>query len=250
MNAEKGTAERRSEIIHLLAHAGSVDVADLAARFSVAAPTVRRDLEWLVEQGLAQRVRGGAVAVQGRMAADQVDSAVARIGQAALGLVQNGETVFISPGRLTLQVARALAEREHLTIVTNGLGIAMAVAEGTTHNLILTGGQLERENQGLGGHLAQAALDELRADRVFLELSGVSAVAGLTDDNLAHADLARRLLQLGAQTAVVVAPERLGRVAAGFIGPATEVDTVITAREADAAPLWDLTELGVYVLLA
>jgi len=28
------------------------------------------------------------------------------------------------------------------------------------------------------------------------------------------------------------------------------VDAVITAREAEAAPLWDLTELGVRVIMA
>jgi DeoR/GlpR family transcriptional regulator of sugar metabolism len=165
-------------------------------------------------------------------------------------LIEEGETVFLGPGRLILHVARALANYRRLTVVTNGLTAAQEVAKHTSHTLILTGGQLERDDQGLTGQLAQTTLANLRADRVFLDLSGVSAVEGLTDDNLPHAELARTLLGTGAQVVILVAPERVGRVAAAYIGPASDADVVVTAREADSAPLWDLTELGVRVVLA
>jgi len=226
-----------------------VQVAELAARFGVSAPTIRRDLGWLVEQGLARRVRGGALAV-GERTTGPSDTIYSRIGRAAGELVQDRETVFLGPGRLTLETARALAGKKRLTVVTNSLEVAVEVARRTSHTLILTGGQLERDNQGLGGHLARAALQSLRADRVMLELSGVSAVEGLTDDNLSQAELTQVLLNMGAQVAALVAPERVGRVAAAYIAPATEADVVITAREADSPPLWDLTESGVRVLLA
>ncbi|HIQ01957.1 MAG TPA: hypothetical protein EYH30_07475, partial [Anaerolineales bacterium] len=194
--------------------------------------------------------RGGALALGGGTAIPSADAVPARIGQAAAGLVQDGETVFLGPGRLPLETARALIGRSRLTVITNGLTVARLVAEHSPHTLILTGGQLEREDQALTGHLSQAALEGLRADHVILELSGVSAVEGLTDDSLPQAELARLLLGLGAQAVVLVAPERVGRVAAAYIGPASEADVVVTGREADSAPLWDLTELGVRVVLA
>jgi DeoR family transcriptional regulator of aga operon len=251
VEAGRATAQRRAEIVRLLAQEGSVQVVDLAARFGVSAPTIRRDLAWLVEQSLARRVRGGALAAGEIVPAlGPPDAVHVRIGRAAGELVRGGETVFLGPGRLTLEVARALAGCERLTVVTNSLGVAREVAEHTSHTLILTGGQLERGNHGLGGRLAQAALESLRAGRVFLELSGVSAVEGLTDDNLTQAELARVLLGLGAQVTVLVAPERVGEVAAAYIGPAAEADVIVTAREVDSAPLWDLTESGVRVLLA
>lgn len=225
-------------------------MAALTAHFGVSAPTIRRDLGWLAAQGLARRVRGGALAVGERRAQTSPRAIPARIGRAAAGLVQDGETVFLGPGPLSLATARALAERERLTVVTNGLAVARQVAEQTSHTLILTGGQLEREGQGLIGHLARAALEGLRADHVFLELSGVSAVDGLTDDHLPQAELARLLLGLGGQVVVLVPPERVGRVAAVHIGPASEADVIVTGREADSAPLWDLAEVGVRVVLA
>lgn len=251
MDIAEATVQRRAEIARLLAREGAVEVANLAGRFGVTSPTIRRDLAWLVGQGLARRVRGGALAVgEHQGGAPLLDDVSVRIGRVAAGLVGDGETVFLGPGRLTLATAQALNDCQRLTVVTNGLEVAHQVAEHSLHTLILTGGQLEREEQGLTGHLVQAALESLRADRILLELSGVSAVDGLTDDSLAQAEVARLLMRLGAQVVVLVTPERVGRVAVAYIGPASEADVVATAREAEPAPLWDLTELGVRVILA
>jgi DeoR/GlpR family transcriptional regulator of sugar metabolism len=235
----------------MLSQDGAVRVADLVARFGTAEPTIRRDLDWLVAQGMARRVRGGAVAAQTSPEAPSTsDSVSARIGKMAASLVKDGETVFLGPGFLSLETARALSGYSSLTIVTNGLSVARQIADHTSHTLILTGGQLERGEQGLTGHLARMALEDLRADWVILELGGVDAAEGLTDDHLAQAELARILLRRGLQVAVLVPPERVGRAAAVYIGPATDADIIITAREADSAPLWDLAESGVRVLLA
>ncbi|HEY76035.1 MAG TPA: DeoR/GlpR transcriptional regulator [Thermoflexia bacterium] len=243
------TARRRAAILRLLNERGSVRVVDLEALFGVSAPTVRRDLAWLTQQGLARRVRGGAVAVGAEPSAP-LGPIAARIGRAAAQMVQEGETIFLGPGRLTLALAHALDGIGRLTVVTNGLEVAQAVARNTSYTLILTGGQLNRSEGGLEGPLARASLEGLRADRVFLELSGIDALEGLTDDSLSQAELARLLLGLAAQRVVLVDPERVGRVAAAYIGPASEADVVVTAREADSAPLWDLAEAGVKVVLA
>lgn len=245
------TPQRRAEIARLLAHNGAVRVADLVARFGTSEPAIRRDLEWLESQGLARRVRGGAVAIHPSAGPlSSPDSVPARIGKAAAGLVGAGETVFLGPGLLTLEVARALAGHFPLTVVTNSLAVARQIADHTPHTLILTGGQLERAEGELTGHLARMAVEALRADRIILELGGVDAAEGLTDDRLSQAELARMLFQRGMQVVVLVPPERVGRIAAAYIGPATDADVIVTAREADSAPLWDLAECGVRILLA
>ncbi len=250
MDSVQTTAWRRAEIVRLLAQEGTVQVTTLVEQFAVTAPTIRRDLTWLVEQGLARRVRGGAMTLGDTTIQAPPHSAAARVGQAAARLVQDGETVFIGPGRLALEAARTLIEHKRLTIATNSLDVAREVADHSPHTLILSGGQFERDKHGLIGQLARAALTSLRADRVLLELGGVSAVDGLTDDALPQAELDRALLELGAQVIVLVPPERVGRMAAVTVGTAAEADVVVTAREADSAALWDLTELGLRVVLA
>jgi DeoR/GlpR family transcriptional regulator of sugar metabolism len=230
-----------------------VRTTELANRFDVDVSTIRRDLKTLEEQERLQRVHGGAVPVKPVATEHPSTSASAqeaRIGQAVARMIGNGETVFLGPGRLPLEVARCLGRLSQLTIVTNGLDVAHWTAANTSHTLIVTGGQVEGADRGLAGQLARAALSSLRADRVVLELDGVSAVGGLTADDLAQAEIAQGLLEIGTEVIVLIPVERVGRVAAAYIAPVSEVDVVVTAREAPSSFLWDLSETGVRVVLA
>jgi DeoR family transcriptional regulator of aga operon len=247
------TAARRTAIAEIVAHRGAVRVVELATRFNVDVSTIRRDLQTLEEQGKLGRVHGGAVSVREaspvRIGAS-VATQEARIGQAVAKVIGDGETIFLGPGRLPLEVARCLGARSQLTIVTNGLEVAHWVAANTPHTLIVTGGQVEGSNRGLAGQLTRTALSSLRADRVVLELDGISAVGGLTDDDLAQAEIAQMLLEIGSEVIVLVSVERVGRVAAAYIAAISEADVVVTGREAPSSFLWDLTEYGVRVVLA
>ena len=247
------TAERRAAIARMATQNGTVRVADLVDRFGVHASTIRRDLQELEEQGRLERVHGGAVTVEHTALESSCappTTQEARIGQVVADLVGDGETVFLGPGQLPLEVARCLAVHARLTIVTNGLEVAHHIATHTSHTLIVTGGQTEGHDLGLVGQMAKAALSSLRADHVVLELGGISAVGGLTDDSLPQSEIAQQLLEVGSQVIVLVPAERVGRVAAAYIAPVSDADVVVTAREAPSAFLWDLSEAGVRVVLA
>ena len=238
----------------MVAQRGAVRVADLVSRFGVNATTIRRDMSALEEQGALQRVHGGAVAIGDGAKLESADPSPAtpegRIGRSAAAMISDGETVFLGPGRLPLEVARRLGERSRLTIITSSLDVAHWVAVNTPHTLIVTGGQVEGRDLGLVGQLTRTALSTLRADHVVLELGGVSAVNGLTDDSLPQAEIAQMLLETAARVVVLVPVERVGRVAAAYVASISDVDVVVTAREAPSSILWDLSKSGVRIVLA
>jgi len=254
--------ERRDAIAGLVVQEGAARVSELAERFDVSPATVRRDLETLEDRGTLRRVHGGAVAVERDREVGQTSPApssqgsssrsaqAVRMGEAVVDMIAGGETIFLGPGALCLEVARSLQGHGRVTVVTNGLEIAHWLATHTEHRLIITGGQVEDRDLALVGRLVRDALSSLRADRVILELGGVSAVEGLTQDSLPQAEIARVLLETGSKIVVVVPPERVGRVAAAPVGPITSADAVVTSREAPSAYLWDLSEVGVEIVLA
>ncbi|MGD8969213.1 MAG: DeoR/GlpR family DNA-binding transcription regulator [Anaerolineae bacterium] len=249
------TVERRDAIADLVARHGTARVSELAERFDVSSATIRRDLETLEERGTVQRVHGGAIATrdttaQAAASVQSPPSQASRIGQAVVDMIEDGETIFLGPGSLSLEVARSLVCRSHVTVVTNGLDVAHWLASHTRHRLIVTGGQAEGHDLGLVGQLARDALSSLRADSVVLELSGVSAVEGLTEDSLPQAEIAQMLMEAGSKIVIVVPPERVGRVAAARVAAVTSADVIVTAREAPSAYLWDLSEVGVQIVLA
>lgn len=247
------TAERRAAIRDLVAQHGSARVSELAERFDVSTATVRRDLQLLEERETLRRVHGGAVTVEttpgpGRAGGESGEEM--RVGQAVVDMIADGETVFLGPGRMCLGVARGLSARSRITVVTNGLRVAHWLAANTSHNLIVTGGQAEGRDLALVGQPARESVSRLRADRVILELGGVSAVEGLTHDSLPQAEIAQMLLETGSEIIALVPVERMGRVAAAPVGPVTDVDVIATAREAPSPCLWDLSEIGVRIVLA
>jgi len=230
---------------------GAARVADLAERFDVSTTTIRRDLETLEEEKALQRVHGGAVALEEDASESPAETTGGtRIGRTVVEMIEDGETIFLGPGQLPLEVAQCLRDSSRITVVTNGLDVAHWVAANTSHTLIVTGGQVEGHDLGLAGQLTRLGLANLRADRVILELGGVSAVEGLTHDSLPQTEVARELLGTGAEIIVLAPAERIGRVAAAQVAPVTEVDIIVTAREAPDPFLWDLSETGVRIILA
>jgi DeoR/GlpR family transcriptional regulator of sugar metabolism len=248
------TSERRDAIADLVAHQGAARVSELAERFEVSPATVRRDLERLQERGALERVHGGAVSVQEKMphqaSSESPPPHATRIGRAVVEMIDAGETIFLGPGPLSLEVGKSLAGHARVTVITNGLEVAYWVATHTSHRLIVTGGQSEGPDLALVGGVARDVLSSLRADRVIVEVGGVSAVEGLTEDSLPQAEIARVLMETGTTIVALVPPERVGRVAAAPVAPVTSVDVVVTGREAPSAYLWDLSEVGVEIVLA
>ena len=60
---------RRARILKRIQQEGRVSLADLASEHAVSAVTVHRDLQLLSEEGLLERVRGGARSLAGRVGA-------------------------------------------------------------------------------------------------------------------------------------------------------------------------------------
>ena len=154
--------ERRlQQILEIARENGQVGVAELSHRFDISDVTVRRDLRELDARGLLRRAHGGAVLVTAtppeapvihRMNQDQ--DWKERIGLAAAGLVQDGESVFIGSGSTTAYVARHLRNYSDLTVVTNALNVAIELAAAGGVTVVVTGGLMRPSELSLIGHIA------------------------------------------------------------------------------------------------
>src|ERR1700721_2384752 len=90
-------AARINQLVETLRLQGRVDVATAAAEFGTAEMTIRRDLDVLVERGVARRVRGGAVNLMMRgeelpfaMRAIEAAGSKRRIAGAVAGVIGAG----------------------------------------------------------------------------------------------------------------------------------------------------------------
>jgi DeoR family transcriptional regulator of aga operon len=230
--------ERQEKILRFIEQQGRAAVNQICRQFSVSLATARRDLEALAEQGRLQRVHGGAVAIRKappeapvlQRAAEQADEKQ-HIGQLAAGLVTDGETIFLGSGTTVLEVARHLRGRQNLTVITNSLLVVNMLADQPSLTLISLGGLFRASEMSFIGHMAEQALQEVRADKVFMGIRAVDVEEGLTNDYLPETMTDRAILRIGREVVIVADHTKCGCVATAFVAPLAAMHTFITDIE-------------------
>jgi DeoR family transcriptional regulator of aga operon len=246
-------SDRLSAILEELSRNGSVSVASLADRLDVSLATVRRDLQLLEEQRLVSRVHGGAVArgvlyeLPLRYKAARHQEEKRRIAEAAARLVDDGATVGLTGGTTTTEVARMLAERPSLTVVTNALNIASELAVRANLKLLVPGGVARPESYELVGPVAEATLGGLNLDLVFLGVDGIAVESGCTTHHEVEAFTNRVLMRRAQRVVVVADSSKLGQVAFARICAVDEIDGLITDSDASPDEVAPLEAAGVRI---
>src|SRR5512138_247703 len=159
--------QRWNDLRALIRESGVIRVEDLCRRLNVSAATVRRDLDQLERLGAIQRVHGGAVSVESRLEEPLFEDKTSlaarekrRIAEAALQLIEPGDTIYLDGGSTVLELARLLRDRANLTVVTNSLRAASELS-GHGPRLIMVGGELRRLSETLVGPLTRLVLSQL-----------------------------------------------------------------------------------------
>src|SRR4051812_41861504 len=169
--------QRQTLILERVREDGGARVAELARDLGVSDMTVRRDLELLHNQGLIEKVHGGATALASSALFEPGFAAKSSlqqpekeaIAEAAVGLVAPGTAIGISAGTTTYALARRLVDVPNLTVVTNSVPVADVLhrAARSDQTIILTGG-VRTPSDALVGPFAVAALRTIHLDQVFM----------------------------------------------------------------------------------
>jgi DeoR family transcriptional regulator of aga operon len=232
-------AERLGVILEELSSGGSVSVSELGRRLGVSVATIRRDLGLLEDQRLLSRTHGGAVAhgvvyeLPLRYKTARHHEEKRRIALEAARRVPDGTGIGLTGGTTTTEVARALVDRQRLTVVTNALNIANELAVRPNIKLVSTGGLARSESYELVGPLAEQTLADLHVDTAFVGVDGISSDDGLTTHHEAEAHTNRALIERAGRVIVVADGSKLGTVAFARICGLGAVDELITAGADD-----------------
>jgi DeoR/GlpR family transcriptional regulator of sugar metabolism len=246
-------SQRLSELVEALRRDGRVDVASAAAEFGTAELTIRRDLDVLVERGVARRVRGGAVNLLMRgdelpFAMRELDGAASkrRIAAAVAELIADGEAVGLDSGTTVAETARALAARR-LTVMPLSLHAAMALAASASVRLMMPGGEARPGELALVGPLALASIAALRFDTVVLGCCGVSPEGHLMAHDLGDAAVKQALLASARRSVLAADGSKFGRAALAVVCELAAVDVVVTDASAPDEAVAALRAAGVDV---
>jgi DeoR family transcriptional regulator, aga operon transcriptional repressor len=249
-------AERMSAVLDYIAEHGSVDVAQLADELGVCGATIRRDLHALHEQGLLVRTHGGAIAnsvgleLPIRYKAARRQPEKRQIGMMAAKLVEDGAVVGMTGGTTGTEVARALADRVGITVVTNALNIAAELVLRPNIRLVVIGGNARHASYELVGPAAETMLAQYHLDLAFVGTDGLTVAEGCTthDEMEAHTDAA--FIRQARRSVVIADSSKIGRVTFARICGIDAVSDLVTDGEIGETALADLESAGVKVITA
>lgn len=179
--------DRKRKIMEELTVRGVVNIPELSERLGVSSMTIRRDLTKLSQQGLVTLERGGAVLnasslfergislKQEAMVQEKI-----RIAQKCAELVKEGDSVFLDAGTTVAEIARILARRKGISIITNSLLTANFLSRSSESKVIMCPGEFRKTSMAFMGPMTDEFIGQFQVDILFLGVEGVDLKNGLT----------------------------------------------------------------------
>ncbi len=247
---------RHRIILDTLQERQGISVEELCKLLKISTPTVRRDLNELQLKNLIQRHHGYASIVPPDESEPPIINRALQnfekkqqIGKAAAELIQDGETIYLSGGTTTVEVAKNLKNKKNLTVITHAINIVNVLAKCYNISIIVPGGTLVHDHLTLVGPLAQQSLKFLRADKAIMGVSGLDVNEGITSETVADAETDRVTLDFAPIVIVVMDSSKIGLRRAARVAPVTKVNYIVTDDRALPNVLDDLRNKGVNVIV-
>jgi DeoR/GlpR family transcriptional regulator of sugar metabolism len=249
------TQHRKQQILLLLKKNGQVIAKDVSRSMDVSEDTIRRDLRELAQDGLLQRVHGGALPASpagANFAAREVlrhEGKIA-IGRAAAAMIRPGQLVILDGGTTAREVARHIPLDLRATIATHSPTIALELINHAALEVILIGGRLFKHSVVAVGAAAIESAGKFHADTYFMGVTGIHPKAGLTTGDYEEAAMKRALSGGAADTIVLASSEKLNAASAYKVVGFDEISGIITEPGVPGALTKPYEALGIPVTRA
>jgi len=200
--------ERREYIEKKLLVEGKIRVSELAALFDVSSETIRKDLLYLEEKGIAKKGYGGAVVANERLEPSYMEKSIThqeekeRIARAAIDLIEDGMILMMDAGSTVFTVAKMLGMRSSLSVFTNAPRTALLLDDYQIKTYIL-GGEFRSNSNALIGGWSVKAINEIRADAAIIGTSGFCGRQGPCVENFPESEIKKAMIENSNKVIVV-----------------------------------------------
>ena len=248
--------ERQQYILDELKVNRHVTVKALSMRFAISPVTARRDLAELESRGELRRAYRGAVpqnappksfSIPARVLEDE-NTAIARC---AANLAQDGDAIYIGPGKLTMLLARQLNGHTHGMVVTNSIQIVKELNPAERNaDVVMIGGILSRDYFITSGPIAEKGLSQLRVRWAFVSAETFDLEKGGGDRFPDEKGVFHSICQISKNVVVLARATELDRAFPTHITPAGAITIIVSDRSAGQTAVDEFQSAGIQLLLA
>lgn len=229
-------SERIEKLQSLLAEKKFLNIKELKQEFNISRSTATRDLEYLIQQGLARRTRGGIMRIETHDSFEcpkfSTNKYVPRleekrkIAAKAFELLTPPTTLFIDGGTTTMQLCPYLKTGD-FRIITNSVGLACYLIQNSSLEVILAGGLVHKRGMITIGPNALQVIKSVHADW-YIGSSGGIDEKGLTNTDLLTVEIEQQMIKQSSQTMFLLDHSKFGKKVLTYFTEFEAMDVLVT----------------------
>jgi DeoR/GlpR family transcriptional regulator of sugar metabolism/ABC-type sugar transport system substrate-binding protein len=180
---------------------------------------------------------------------DEVEIRRRQIANKAVTLVEPGDVVLVDSGPIAAYLAQELKLRKDVTVITNSVIVFDTLNPTPGITLISTGGTLRYSSQVMVGPTAEGALKELRADKLFLMVSGITLDFGLSHHTISEITMKQAMIRSAREVILLADHTSFGEETGIQVAPLTVVHRLITDDALPPSTRLSISRAGVQIML-
>ena len=180
---------------------------------------------------------------------DEVEFRRRQIASKAAALVEPGDVVLVDGGPVSCYLAEELKQKKDITVITNSVVAFDTLNRTPGITLISTGGAVRFSTQVLVGPTAEGALKELRADKCFLMVSGITLDFGLSHDTISEVTIKQAMIHSSREVILLADHTAFGAEAGIQVAPLKVVHRLITDDALPPSVRLEISKLGIQITL-
>ena len=231
---------RIHSLTDLIRTRGFVSIKELAKQFHVSEMTIRRDLEVLKKNRVADNVGGTAFyrpANAGvlsdpdyNLSEELVKQNIQKdnIGRFAASLIDKDDIVIIDTGTTTERIAPYIPENLNITVLCYSTNILQELNRKTSIQLLFAGGYYHPKTQMFESTQGIQFIQSIRAKKVFISAAGIHPELGVTCVNNYEVPTKHAILKSSLQKILVADSSKFDKIRPAYFCDLQQIDTVIT----------------------
>jgi len=251
--------ERKRILVDIIKNEKVVAIADLCDRLGVSHMTIWRDLGDLANEGLIERIRGGAKACQQdpfdipgnfNLVHDPKAGHKKAIGQfVAKNLVSDGDFITIEAGTTTSSMVPHL-QMENLTILTNGLLTSLLAYQTNPNLTLMCSGGILIETGAFTGPQTAEFFNGHRVHKAFLGASGLTINDGFTDPTPLYLPTKKAMMANADQVIMMLDSSKIGVRSLLQVARFNDINKLVTDADISSEMVTALESKGIDVHIA
>lgn len=245
--------ERQKNILNLIQQNEVMSIQELCKIFDVSYMTIWRDINLLEKEGKVATVSGGVRAserlsfepshtIKGGLNTSEKES----IALLACEQIPKNACVYLDAGTTVLELAKKIAHRDDLTIITNDLVIAGFIVQHSKAELIHTGGRICKDNNSAIGEIVMKTLKNFIIDIAFVSASSWN-LRGISTPDENKVPVKEAIAQVSNKLYLLSDSSKYGKVATFIALPMSAFDAIFTDKNLPKNTLKELNNLGITV---